>query len=476
MIVRDVTMTSDQLGLLRKECNLDGPNEGACQILCGSSRIEEDPWEESHTEHPQLRLTVHRIEPLPSLQLKASPDSVSWDMDCYFRLLRKVRDEQLNPGICHSHPNSGASFSLQDDKNEAHLRDVLARRNKDESQVLVSILLRGDGGVEARVWSSNGEPQVATVRIVGSTVEDSIPMDTGSPLNGSAEFLQRQVLSVGQETVKRLQHLRVGVVGCGGTGSATAVLLARAGIRRLLLLDPDIVCETNLNRLHGATRRDVEERRPKVEVLGDHIRSMGLSTKVSARQERLANPETAKLLRSCDVIFGCTDDHLGRLILNRLAYFYYIPVIDTGLSVNPRQGDGTAHISGRVTVLRPGNVCLLCRQIVNPNRAREQELRYRHPDEYDRQVKEGYITGSDTPTPVIGTFTTETGAAAVNEFLAGFARIRGDSGWASERTIRYDLDRSRRTGANSRPECPVCVGEDNWGLGDTQPFLDLAGF
>ena len=239
------------------------------------------------------------------------------------------------------------------------------------------------------------------------------------------------------------------------------------------MLDPDIVTETSLNRLHGSTRLAVENKRPKVSVLKDHIEQMGLGTQVAIRHAPLADANVARLLRSCDYVFGCTDDHLGRLILNRSAYFYYVPVIDTGLSVVPREDGRTAHISGRVTVLRPGVACLLCRGVVNPHRAREQGLRHKRPDEYARQVKEGYITGSDRPTPVVGTFTTETAAAAVNELLAGIGGLRGNKGWASERTIRYDLDRCRPTGCEPRPGCSICADTDVWGRGDVQPLLDL---
>ena len=288
-----------------------------------------------------------------------------------------------------------------------------------------------------------------------------------------AGYLQRQVLSVGEKTVERLQDLRIGVVGCGGTGSAVSVLLARAGVGRLFLLDSDTVAGTNLNRLHGATRLDAENARSKVSVLKDHIDEMHLGTDVSVCRAPLVDTAIARMLRSCDIIFGCTDDHLGRLILNRLAYFYYIPVIDTGLSVVPKKHGGAAHVSGRVTVLRPGVACLLCRGVINPQRAREEGLRHKRPDEFTRQVKEGYITDSNVQTPVVGTFTTETATAAVNELLAGVGGLRGDRGWASERTIRYDLDRCRPTGCEPRSGCAVCGDSEVWGLGDVQPFLDL---
>ena len=473
MNVRNLTMTAAQADVLRSECNLSGPLEGACQILCGTSLLDDDPWLPNVPFSPDLRLTVHRIEPLPSARVRQQPGSVSWDMDCYIGLLRKARQHDLHPGICHSHPNSAASFSRQDYENESHLRDLLRRRNRNESQLLVSVLLRGDGQIEARIWCHIGPPEITAVRVLGATFSEPSPRGIDPHQIADSEYLQRQALSIGQETVERLQTLRVAVVGCGGTGSAVSVLLARAGVGRLLLIDPDVVAETNLNRLHGSTRRDADTERPKVAVLKDHIDQMGLGTQVATRQAPLADATIARLLRSCDIVFGCTDDHLGRLVLNRLAYFYYVPVIDTGLSVVPRQEGRTARISGRVTVLRPGVACLLCRGVVNPRRAREQGLRHSRPDEFTRQLKEGYITGSDIPTPVVGTFTTETAASAVNELLAAIAGLRGDKGWASERTIRYDLDRCRPTGCEPRPGCSICADQDTWGLSDVQPFLDL---
>ena len=475
MKVRDITMTADQHEVLRLECNVGEDREGASQMLCGSSAAIEDPWNENGDAEPETRLTLHTIDRIPPNRQTAGSTFVSWDMNCYVRLLRRAREEGLHPGICHSHPGAGASFSRQDDENENHLHDVLRRRNRDPDQVLISLLFRGEKWVDARVWGVSGKPQPVPVRVLGKEfLEASAPAaaDASPTIPG---FLHRQGLAMGTEALERLRRLRVGIVGCGGTGSAVATLLARAGVGRLLLIDPKIADETNLHRLHGSTRAQVKERRPKVRLLRKYIQEIGLGTEVAIRRAHAADAGIAKLLRACNVVFGCTDDHLGRLLLNRLAYFYYVPVIDTGLAVSPAVAGRTAPVSGRVTLLRPGAACLLCRGIVNPTRAREEGLRLKQPDEYARQVKEGYITGSDTPTPVVGSFTTDTACAAVNELLAGVAGLRGDKGWGFERTVRYDLDRCRPTGGSPKESCPICADEDYWGLADIDPFLDLAG-
>ena len=58
---------------------------------------------------------------------------------------------------------------------------------------------------------------------------------------------------VGQKTPK-LQNLSVAVVGCSGTGSPVIEQLARLGVGRLLLVDPDVVKVKNLNRILNTTR------------------------------------------------------------------------------------------------------------------------------------------------------------------------------------------------------------------------------
>ena len=172
MRLRNLILTSCQADVLRMECNLAGPQEGASQLLCGSSLLDVDPWRTDRHDSPDMRLTVHSVEPLPLDRVRRGHTSVSWDMDCYVALLRKAREQGLHPAICHSHPNSAAPFSSQDDENEGHLRDVLRRRNRNSGQMLTSILLRGDGQIQARVWGPSGPPQPISVRILGRTFSE----------------------------------------------------------------------------------------------------------------------------------------------------------------------------------------------------------------------------------------------------------------------------------------------------------------
>ena len=50
------------------------------------------------------------------------------------------------------------------------------------------------------------------------------------------------------EQLARLQSVRVGIAGAGGLGSNAALMLARSGVERFLLIDDDVVDASNLNR------------------------------------------------------------------------------------------------------------------------------------------------------------------------------------------------------------------------------------
>jgi molybdopterin/thiamine biosynthesis adenylyltransferase len=291
-----------------------------------------------------------------------------------------------------------------------------------------------------------------------------------------SEAFARQALAFGESINSQLRSLRVAVVGCGGTGSATAMLLARLGVGHLVLFDEDIVESTNLNRLHGARQADADAMRFKVDVLAREISEMGLGVRVVPIRHWVGDVTCRDALKSCDVIFGCTDDNEGRLLLNRLAYFYLIPVIDMGLAIEPQPvGGGVRELSGRCTVLAPGGACLLCRKIVDPVLAREEELRRRNPVEYERQKREAYVRGGGNPAPAVVTFTTATASMAIDELLQALSNFRGSEGWAWQRVRRFDLMKDRMPGAPQNDDCAICADSTYWGLGDVDPFLDRIG-
>lgn len=444
-------------------------HEGAAYMLLGKSEIAQDPWD----LEPRTRYTSYEvIAILGEDRVDASPKHVTWNTSSFAQLCRRAEAEDLVPVIVHSHPSGFDAFSAQDDRNERDLF-IMARNRNGNGTRLVSIVQVGDDLYRARVWEDEAAPLPChRVTCIGSQIE----LHSTNVLL-PWEVLLRQALAFGPEVNVLLRQLSVAVVGCGGTGSPLVQLLARLGVGRIVVIDDDLVEHSNLNRLQGATRTDADNAVPKVDVMTREVAKMGLDVEIRSMNGWVDAPNIRDALKSSDVIFGCTDDHAGRLYLNRISHFYLIPVIDVGLVLMPRDDGkpGLLEMAARVSVLFPTSACHGCRGTVDRVRAREEDLQRSNPEEYERQKTEAYVRGAGNPAPAVVTFTTEAATMAVNELLAGLVDFRGIGGWTWQRYRKLDKGFERLQAAQPNPDCPLCGTEEYWGLGDVEPFLDRTG-
>ncbi len=470
MTRHSLVLRAEDLKSLQENLLKDDKKERAAFLLFGIARIGADPW----TKESGRKYLLRNIFPLDARTLVHSTStSVTWDNNGFVQTLKKAKEQDLTVGVIHSHPEAARYFSSVDDKGETGLHELAVNRNGTDTEI-VSLVLPQGGNPIARVWS--GQPKPSTISPIVS-VGDRISWLHGNEENAVPRAFQRQALAFGPSLTSILHGLRIAVIGCGGTGSAVATLLARLGVGHISLVDHDRVEESNLNRLYGATIRDARSRRPKVDVVKRAIQGMGLSTKVATYQTRVGDLRVRDALKSSDVIFGCTDDHLGRILLNRFAYFYLVPVIDVGLAISVSTGDRPEiqALDVRVTVLLPGNTCLLCRKVVSPEVARAEYLKRANPKEYQRQKKEAYVLGEGNPNPSVVTFTTEVATMAVNELLQRIQGFRGPNGANAQRTRMFHRQHDLRQGDKPDPDCPICARNTYWARGDLDPFLDQVG-
>jgi molybdopterin/thiamine biosynthesis adenylyltransferase len=257
--------------------------------------------------------------------------------------------------------------------------------------------------------------------------------------------------------------MTAGVVGLGGTGSAVFEQLVRLGVGSLIAIDDDTITATNVTRVYGSTVEDVG--RPKVEVAAANANRIGLRTSVKTYGGRVTDRETARVLRSCDIVFGCTDDHAGRAILSRLAYWYLIPLIDVGVMISADNGLATG-VDVRITTVLPGAPCLLCRHRIDPQRAREELL---EPEERQRLADEGYAQGLGEADPSVVSYTSLAASFAVSEMLERLIGY-GDTEATTELLVRLHDRRLSSIAGTSMPD-HYCADRNTWGLGDVEPFL-----
>ena len=95
-------------------------------------------------------------------------------------------------------------------------------------------------------------------------------------------FLRTERL-IGREAVEKLKRSKVAVFGLGGVGSYAAEALARSGLGRLVLVDGDNVCFSNLNRQIHATIKTLG--RPKTDVMKERILDINPEAQVTVHKK-----------------------------------------------------------------------------------------------------------------------------------------------------------------------------------------------
>ena len=233
-----------------------------------------------------------------------------------------------------------------------------------------------------------------------------------APAAELAPLFDRNIRAFGGGVQAALGDLCIAVVGAGGTGSSVAEQLVRLGVRRLTLIDADILSGSNVTRVYGSTAKDPG--RPKVEVLRSHLCAIAPDLACDIHQSMITLESTARLLTKCDLVFGCTDDNAGRLVLSRLSTYLMTPVVDLGVLLSSDAGGRLSGIDGRITVLTPGVACLVCRGRVDLARAASELMT---PAERKRLEAEGYAPALGGVEPAVVAFTTAVAAAGVGELL-----------------------------------------------------------
>ncbi len=433
------------------------PRETAAVLLAGTADTDTG-----------LVLTINRILWIPDSAYETRTSrQLQIQSHGWMPYLRTAADGGWLPIFLHTHPGIAATPSARDKVVDTQLSRVFRTRvGRDH---YVSLIFGGQPDrptFTGRIFERDAAPEPVTrLRVAGQRLRIQNAEDNDAPAP-PLDIFDRQVRAFGSEGQQLLHNLRVGVVGCGGTGSAVLEQLTRLGVGALTFIDYDAVTDTNITRIYGSTRDDVD--RPKVDVLHDHLASIGLGTLLKPLNGDITRRETMEQLRDCDVIFGCTDDDGGRGILSRLAYWYLIPVIDMGVVIASTRG-AVSGIFGRITVATPGEPCLLCRGEFDPIRAREQQY---SDTERHALTEEGYARGLAERDPAVIAYTTMVASHAVADMLQRIFGF-GDPAIPSKQLLRISDREIRRQKGRYRDGC-YCAQPSNLGRGDRASALGVA--
>ncbi len=185
------------------------------------------------------------------------------------------------------------------------------------------------------------------------------------------EWLLRQSF-LGANSDEVFSQCRAAVIGLGGGGSHIAQQLAHLGVGNFVLFDPDHVEETNLNRLVGATKKDIARATPKTTVSRRLIK--GINPNAHVIRVPTKWQEEGRLVAGCDIVFSCVDTYIAREEIERLCRRFMIPFIDIGMDVTELR-DGYL-ISGQMILSMPNDLCMRCLGFLNEELLAQEAARY----------------------------------------------------------------------------------------------------
>jgi len=453
----DLRILQTQWATLREHLLGDG-DEHAALLICG---LRQTSTSVTFLVRDTVLLGPDDYLDRGAMHLSVAPTTLA-------RAAKRARLTDSGLVLVHSHPFPGRVTASQIDlRTEADLcRRVLTTRTGKPAAALVV----GPDGVDARIWTQSGAGTFDTVRIIGDSIERVTPTSHGIPPARDAvatnadddnrrpeeSATARQELlwgAVGQQT---LRLSKVVVVGAGGTGSHVATQLAHLRVGQLTLIDHDHVEVSNLSRIIGLGPEDIG--RAKVDALADRLRRINPDASITGIVASVLDVDP-QVLTDADLIVCATDGHGSRSFLAELCAQYYIPVVDLGGEVVPRD---RFQAGGGVRVLRPGAGCLWCAQTLNPSLVREEYL-----SEHDRALEatRGYLRGHHAPAPSVVALNGVVASLAVMEICQ---LLVGMLGTARARLLYRSEQRAvTTTGMGRRPGCHVCSDAGVLGQGDT---------
>ncbi len=251
------------------------------------------------------------------------------------------------------------------------------------------------------------------------------------------ERYSRQVLfaGIGKQGQQGLARGHAAIVGVGATGTATASLLARAGVGRLTLIDRDYVEPSNLQRQVLFDEDDARDCLPKAEAARRHLARVNSGITVSAHVADLTSRNAEELLTAADIVLDCTDNFDTRYLINDLCvrdgrpwiYAAAVGAYAATMNILPLPA------KSEVATFEP-TACLACLFPASP---------------------EGNLETCETA----GILSTAVNFAASIQVTEALKLLTGQPARMRRTLLAYDLwtgERSEISAASPRPDCEVC--------------------
>ena len=143
-----------------------------------------------------------------------------------------------------------------------------------------------------------------------------------------SDYLDRSKQLLGDDKIKALEDKVILVIGIGGVGGTALEALARSGFKKFILIDSDVIEESNLNRQILFTAKDIGKE--KVVVAKERLLSINPGFEVETLTCKIGEIKLENLnLGKVDFIVDAIDYVEGKLHIYEYAQQNNIPFISS---------------------------------------------------------------------------------------------------------------------------------------------------
>lgn len=324
----------------------------------------------------------------------------------------------------HTHPfaQTETGFSSTDNRDESRFARWIAERFDG---LYYGSVVFSQKRHQSRIWEHDANKELRPVRALLKTqtaLEAILEVGTDDTAVESSALLavdgtyNRSALALGLPAMRSIMRDQtVALAGVGGIGSVVAEHLVQNGFQRLVLVDPDRLDPSNMNRFVGASSRQAKENVLKVEAVCDHLLTLNPGVQIDICATSVEDETARELMATSDWIILSTDNHASRWATQRLALRSFVPMISAGVNITAKDG-AIADMSGEVITVRAGdNWCLNCLGRSNLAKIVAESHPYRTVRE--QTVARGYVTGMTVKEPAVKTLNTIVASLAVDRLI-----------------------------------------------------------
>ena len=428
----DVRIEADMFAVVREHVEDFRRGEEAGFLVCSVSAVPEG-----------YALIAREWLPVPEAEIErnANGSVLSWSAKFNGLALQRAFDLNGTLVLVHSHGHSRPSFSGDDQLKEPPL---FAPASRMLDPFPTGSMLLGRGDAAGSFWQG-GQRGPRFRRLV--VLDDTIETWRAEPLESRArKRLDRLTPVIGLEGDAKLAEARVAIIGISGGGSHVLQQLAHQGVGTILPIDDDVIDETNLGRVVGATHFDID-RTKKVDLAERVAKAIDPDINVEKLDGRFPSPTTVAKLKTADVIVSCVDTFRAREDINAFCRRYAIPLVDIGMTIETT-GEQLARADGQVIASIPGHPCMRCWFLTDEVLQKEERER---PVGYNRDPN---APGDPQVVSMNGTLASEA-CNCVLDMLTGYSGGQRGARWWLYNGRSGELERLDLP--SHRPDCPACA-------------------